>query len=115
MIDQVKLKVHEVSSELVTEERSMWLLRPCNASVSYERLVEPQLWTDDVERIVESCSLESPQLQLLLSRPQLDYLSTVFSALTNPVVAVNPFQLQAAAHALNLQVFHPSISAPSIK
>lgn len=76
-----QLKLQEMSAELVMEECHLPLIKPCNFSGSLKLLLLPELWQTD--RAFSHWKLESETLELLASRPQLDYIISVWNVLTN--------------------------------
>jgi vacuolar protein sorting-associated protein 13B len=101
----VQLKFQELSTELVMEEFHLPLLKPCNASASLKLLLLPELW--QTERVIFSCKLESEKLELLASRPQIDFVTSVWKTLTDPVTLTTPNRI-VLFEVLN-QAAHPTL------
>lgn len=76
-----QLKLQELSVDLVMEECQLPLIKPCNFSASLKLLLLPELW--QTERAFSHWKLESETLELLASRPQLDFLVFVWHVLTD--------------------------------
>ncbi len=103
--NKIQLKFQELSAELVTEERHLSLLKPCNSSVRLQSLLLPELW--QAERVLSHWRMDSEALDLLASRPQLDYVLSVWKALTDPVTSTSPSK-SLVAEALNTES-HPTL------
>jgi vacuolar protein sorting-associated protein 13B len=84
----VQLKLQELSTELVKEECHLPMLKPCNASISLKLLLLPELW--QTERVISHWKLESEKLELLASRPQIDFAVSVWKTLIDPVTLTTP-------------------------
>ena len=76
-----QLKLHETSIELVTEDRRAEILKPCNASVRLRSLLIPELWKDQPDRVLHSLSLEAEKMDVVVTRPQIDYVAAIWESL----------------------------------
>lgn len=77
----VRLKLHELSVELVTEERPAGLVKPCNASIGFRWLLLPDLWKDQPDCVLSTFSLGAERLQMTTNRAQLDYVLSMWTNL----------------------------------
>lgn len=102
---RIQLKFQDLSAELVTEEHHIPVLKPCNASAHLQLLLLPELW--QVERPISHWTFQSEALELLATRPQLDYVLSVWNALTDPVTSTTLSKV-LAIEALNTQS-HPTL------
>jgi hypothetical protein len=102
----LQLKLHEASMELVTEDRHVHLLAPCNAiSISIQSLLLPNRWKTYPNHLLARATLESERMELQASRPQLDYALAMWKALLDNTAAPS---YRLAAEAMNT-VLHPSL------
>ena len=103
--NRIQLKFQELSAELVTEERHLPLLKPCNSSVRLQSLLLPELW--QAERILSHWKINSEALDLLASRPQLDYVLSLWKTLSDPAASIAPSRA-LAMEALDTES-HPTL------
>ena len=107
---QLQFKFHEASMELVTEDRYVHLLKPCNTiSINIQSLLLPDQWKNHRNRLLLRIILESRRIELQASRPQLDYVLGMWRTLTDPSESFN----WAPSTRLTLEVMntalHPSL------
>ena len=101
-----QLKLHEASMELVTEDRHVHLLMPCNAiSISIQSLLLPERWKTYPNHLLTRATLKSERMELQASRPQFDYAIALWKALTDNTAAPSN---RLAAEVMNT-VLHPSL------
>lgn len=96
----MRLKLHDLSAELVTEECQIALLQPSSATLRVQSILLPELWKEHIQQVLYKLTIETEAMDWSFTRAQFDYVSSMWRSLTNPsdpLLAVPPNSLALAS------------------